>query len=284
MTRNIMVDGHRLRLMVTEHPGLPWLMLWPGLGGTAEEFLRLHREGPTFGWNVASIDPPGHGLSEDWDTWNSESALLVWDAVIGNLSPGIRPVIGGHSAGAFAALTWAARHLGEWAGLVLLDGGYSDPLPAGTDPRAALEANQAYLRSRRFGSWAEFLAEERQSARSWDDDIATMLRATMTSEGGVITPRISLTTANQVVEGLAQYHVDQLPILHGSALLLLATEPPEMDADRRQGVATLKRHLPGLEVVPVPGAGHDLMVDNPVVANAAVWRFLKRLGSPSRQF
>ncbi len=56
------VEGRRLRVVTETHDlRSPWLVLWPGLGGTAEEFRRVLREGPHHGYNVAALDPPGHG-------------------------------------------------------------------------------------------------------------------------------------------------------------------------------------------------------------------------------
>lgn len=46
----------------------------------------------------------------------------------------------GHSMGAFVAATMAVEHPGRVSGLVLVDGGFTAPLPVGADPDAVLEA------------------------------------------------------------------------------------------------------------------------------------------------
>jgi pimeloyl-ACP methyl ester carboxylesterase len=51
-----------------------------------------------------------------------------------------RAVLAGHSMGAYIVARLAAAHPGRCAGVVLVDGGLSRPVPPGTDPDTVLEA------------------------------------------------------------------------------------------------------------------------------------------------
>lgn len=169
------IEGRRLRVLTATHDlGSPWLVLWPGLGGTAEEFHRFLREGPGYGYNVAALDPPGHGRSDAWENWNDRTALTVWDAVLEELAPTSALILGGHSAGAYFAVNFALQNP-LCGGLVLLEGGCLDPVPDGTDMQDLGRKNQEYLESQRFSSWEAFWHAERSAVRRWDNDAEVML-------------------------------------------------------------------------------------------------------------
>lgn len=275
--RFVMVQGRSVRLLTEGSPASSfWMLLWPGLGGTAEEFLRLLREGPEHGWNVVAIDPPGHGRSDRWDTWSDGDVVSVWDAVLQFLGSPADVVVGGHSAGAYFAVTWATRRP-PCRGLVLLEGGYMNPFPEGTDLNAVFQQNATYLDTRRFPSWADFLAAEGESAPQWDEDAEAMLRAQMVELDGEVRPRILAATANQVMTNLAEYRVEALRLISSPTFVAVATLPPEMASGRAEAVSAFRERVPDLEVVHVPKAGHDLLIDNPVAISEAVWAFLSHV-------
>lgn len=270
----VQVEGHLVRVLTEPSPGSSlWLLLWPGLGGAAEEFSRLLREGPEHGWNVAAIDAPGHGRSDPWDTWNDDDVVAVWDGVFKFLGSPVDTVVGGHSAGAYFAVIWATRRP-ACRGLVLLEGGYMTPFPKGTDMNAVYQQNASYLDSRRFPSWEDFLAAERESALQWDEDAEVMLRAQMVELNGEVLPRIRATTANQVMSNLGEYRVDDLPVISCPVLVGVATLPPDMADFREAAVSSFRERVPNMEVVKVRQAGHDLLIDNPAATSEAVWAFL----------
>ncbi|MDA8205669.1 MAG: alpha/beta fold hydrolase [Thermaerobacter sp.] len=273
----VRVEGHAIRILTATRPGSSlWLLLWSGLGGTAEGFLRLLREDPEHGWNVAAIDAPGHGRSDLWDTLSNEDVVSVWDGVLQFLGSPVDVVVGGHSAGAYFAVTWATRRP-TCRGLVLLEGGYMNPFPDGTDLDAVFQQNAAYLDTRRFQTWEDFVAAERAVALQWDADADVMLRAQMVEVAGEIRPRILAATANQVTANLADYRVAALPLLSLPTLVVVATLPPEMAAGRAEGVSAFRERVPDLEVVNVPKAGHDLLIDNPTAISEAAWAFLSHV-------
>ena len=272
----IRVKGRSLRILTARHSEVaPWLVLWPGLGGAAEEFLRVLREGPEHGWNVAALDPPGHGRSEAWDTWSGDAVLSVWDGVLEAVGVSTDVVLGGHSAGAYDAILWASCR-SSCGGLVLLEGGYMDPFAEPIDIKEIHQQNRSYLESRRFSSWDDFFAAEEESALRWDHDAEAMLRAQMIEANGEVYPRIEVKTANQVMDTLAQYHGDSLPIIPCRVLVAVATLPEAMAEVREASVAHLRTRIPQVEVVRIDQAGHDLLIDNPEAVSAALWTFLSR--------
>ena len=273
----VLVKGHSIRVLMERSPASSgWLLLWPGLGATAEEFLRLLREGPHHGWNVVAIDAPGHGRSDRWDTWNHEDVVSVWDGVLEFLGSPVDVVVGGHSAGAYFAVTWATRRPG-CRGLVLLEGGYGKPFPDGYDLDAVFHQNVAYLDARRFPTWDNFLGTEREAALHWDADAEAMLRAQMVECAGEVRPRIAAVTATMVMTNLADYRIDSLPLISSPTLVAVATLPPEMVAGREEAVSAFRERVPNLAVVYVPKAGHDLLIDNPAATAEAMWAFLSHV-------
>lgn len=270
----IRIEGHALRVLTRGTSNeYPWFILWPGLGGTADEFGRLMREGSEHDWNVAAIDPPGHGLSDPWDIWGDKDVALVWDAVMQFLRSPDQVVVGGHSAGAYAAVLWANRRT-ACRGLVLLEGGYQDPFPDGTDIKAVFRQNASYLKSRQFPSWRDFFASERESAMQWDGDVEAMLTAQMVEVQQEIRPRIDLRTANQVMAFLMSYRVKDLPLIACPTLVGVAPLPESLAIARQEALRVFSERVPALEVLHVPKAGHDLLVDNPKAISTAVWTFL----------
>ena len=275
--RFLSIRERSIRILATDAPALPWLILWPGLGEAAEEFSRLLREGPSQGWNVAAIDPPGHGQSGAWDSWDESSALTVWERVIETLTPATPPVLGGHSVGACWAIRMAAARPASVRAVVLLDGGYLDPLPADHDLARLHAQHVEYLHSQVYDSWERYLDAERSAAGSWDADTELMLRANMREQDGKILPRISVEIADQMAAALVAYRVDSLPPLTLPMLLAVATLPEELAEQREQGIRSLRSRAPNLQVTPIEHASHDLLVDNPAEVTRAVWAFLRTL-------
>ena len=101
-------------------PGLPLLVLVHGAGGTQTVWINQSRAIAHNGWNVAAMDLPGHGYSEDAEGMDSLEAYAAW---VGRLITALgaqRAVVAGHSMGAGIALTLAATQPEQVVGLILL--------------------------------------------------------------------------------------------------------------------------------------------------------------------
>ena len=119
------LGGKRLRILVAGK-GARTVLLWPGLGSTAESFARLLREGATRGYLMAALDPPGQGRSDRIPIRGRSDATEIYLAGL-NALRAENAVIGGHSYGAGAALAAVAGSselCGRTRGVILYDGGY----------------------------------------------------------------------------------------------------------------------------------------------------------------
>ena len=100
--------------------GLPLLVFVHGAGGTQTVWISQSRALAHHGWNVAALDLPGHGQSEDVEGIASVEDYSEWLAeVLGALGQG-PAVLAGHSLGVGITLTCAATHGGKVAALLLL--------------------------------------------------------------------------------------------------------------------------------------------------------------------
>lgn len=131
------VDGKRAFYTTGGKPweaGLPLLLLLHGAGGAQTVWINQSRAIAHGGWNVAALDLPGHGFSEDqpgmesvedYAAWSGRfiSALSASESAPGarESAPGVeRAVVAGHSMGAAIALTLAATEPSRVAGLILM--------------------------------------------------------------------------------------------------------------------------------------------------------------------
>ena len=252
-----------------------WLVLWPSLGGTAEQFLHLLTEGRSWGINLLAVDPPGHGRTPALPVpWAWPTVDGVWRILLdyAEAHGATTIAVGGHSFGAYAALL-GTLHEPRASAYVLLDGGYLDPYPVYDRPLIK-EAVSRYLASRRFPSWKAFWDAERQESNHWDDVAQAALTATMYEAHGVIQPIVSVETAMAVSDLLSQYHVRDLPLDDRPALLLMAGEPASLLPSREKAAMAFGGHRPHTTVRIVPGSGHDMLLDNPAFVLEAIRRFL----------
>ncbi len=253
-----------------------WLILWPGLGGTAEQFLRVLDEAPNLDTNVLALDPPGHGRTPEANHLTWDDVRHIWQRACDWIEGqgGRTVIIGGHSYGAYAALG-AGRDV-RIEGYVLLDGGYLEPFPS-FDRAAVEEANARYLSSRQFPSWSAFLAAERAESRRWDAYAEAALKSAMVESGGVIQPIVTVPTANQVSSLLSTYHVDELPADSRPMSLLLAGEPLDARMSREEAVNRFRARHPHTDAAFIPKSGHDVLLDNPDAVLENLVGFLRRL-------
>ncbi len=270
--RFIEVEGARIRCL-DEGQGERTVLLWPGLGGTAEAFSRLLRDGAARDYRMVALDPPGHGRSDRMPLRGGAGAAAIFEAARDAVSAA-RAVIGGHSYGAVAALAALGASqdlLRRTAGLVLYDGGY---LSADDDGHAQCERQIAGFT---FATWDEYLAAVRAEARRWDDDMEEGARAMMVEREGRIRLRIDVASCEDAMRLIAAHAPGLLPRIEvAPAVLLRAGSPAEMETERGEGVAALRAKVPALEVRRVADASHELLDEAPGPVAEETWAFLER--------
>ncbi|MDA8343846.1 MAG: alpha/beta hydrolase [Thermaerobacter sp.] len=267
------VGGRRIRLLAAGE-GDRTVVLWPGLGGTAEAFLRQLREGSERGYRLAAIDPPGHGRSDRIPIENRGDVAAVWIAALDALGAE-EAVLGGHSYGAvsaLAALAESAELSRRTRGLLLYDGGYLSHKEGEDGPHAQCQRQLAEFT---FATWEEFLDGARKESLHWDDDMEMAARAMMAERDGRIRLRIDLASCEEAMEMIDANGPLQLPRIRvGAAVLLRAGRPVEMEDERCAGAAALAEKVPGLQVQIMPGVTHELLDEDPTGVAEMTWAFL----------
>lgn len=211
-------------------PGGAPFVFWHALGPDASGayFEEVGQVLVDRGYDVIAIDGPGFGASPVADPAAyrlEELSHLLW-ATIEALGLVGRPVLAGHSWGGAVAVTAASQRPGGTQGLVLLDSGHIDYGDLDdVDPQRPLEDWIADVRSRPDPRNAEARA--------------------MAMRG--LTDPVSISWPSIAAAGIP-------------TLLLLATEPPHVDANRTH-VGRFEEAIPHAEIRWVDGAGHGIVQD-----------------------
>ena len=189
---NIAVDGGELRVLQWG-TGKRVAVAVHGITASAMSWQAVARHVPP-DWTLAAPDLRGRGHSNDLPgPYGLERHAKDVMAVLRHF--GGRPVLAGHSMGAYVALLARDIQPGLVRRLVLVDGGLPLPVPEGTDLDAALEASlgPALTRlSQTFGSteaYLDFWKAHPALAGHWTPDVEAYVRYDLTGEPGQLRPR-----------------------------------------------------------------------------------------------
>ncbi len=250
------------------------MVLWPGLGGTAEAFLRLLGQAEAKDCLLVALDPPGHGLTDPLPLQGGQDAALVWRAVLEAFDIR-RAVLAGHSYGAVAALSAVAADHGlrsATADLLLYDGGY---LHQEGTPEERHSACRRQIAEYTFRTWDAFLERAQAEAPIWDSAAQAAARAMMMEREGRVCLRVDARSCADALDLIAAHGPEKLaPVDVPRAMLLRAGRPEEMEGQRRAGVAALMRKLPSLDVRVLGQASHELLDEAPEAVADNTWSFL----------
>jgi lipase len=261
---DVPVDGGELRVLLWG-TGRRVAVAVHGITASAMSWQAVARQMPA-GWTLAAPDLRGRGHSNDVPgPYGLERHAADVPAVLRRF--GVRPVLSGHSTGAYVALLTRDAHPRLARRLVLVDCGLPLPVPDGTDPDTALEATlgPAVARLRQtFASadaYLDFWRAHPALAGHWTADVEAYLRYDLTGEPGRLRSRA-------LEEAVRTDYRDQLaakPIADAlgrltqpTPLLLapagLAGKPPGlMPPDL---VATWQERVPQLRPQLVPDVNH----------------------------
>ena len=245
------------------------ILFWHALG--AHTSLQMIEAGPVLaadGFRVIGVDAPGFGGSPPIEAERYEAAGLV--AVASDLLDALeleRVVWSGSSWGGIVGVHFAVAHPERVTALVLIDGGYLDPINENGDTLEELRAHWREQEGFRFASWTEALDDVRPWLPRWSPEIEEYVRSAFREENGQV---VSILTAD--VYAAAMHGIDRSPpsSVHRRlgetgvpVLLLEATVPEHEDARRRSWAERFAADVPQAEVRRVEGAPHLMLEARP---------------------
>src|SRR4051812_10622052 len=249
--------------------GVP-VVFWHALGPVTTGEYAAELAGPLVarGARVIAPDGPGHGASPKLrrSGYQTRALAQVLDALLNDLAAE-RAVLIGHSWGAMVAAHYAAARSERVSAVVLLDAGYGDPRDQpGAEP-LSYEERLAHARaasdSWRWGNRDAFDADARDGLRRWTPELAEIFRAGLRADGDAVVARVAPEARAAIQDELYRGSISstwralaQLPVL-----MLVATEPPDLDAYRAEAVARFQAAVPAADVRRMEGASHDLVAD-----------------------
>jgi lipase len=194
---DVPVDGGKLRVLQWG-AGRRVAVAVHGITASAMSWQAVARQMPA-GWTLAAPDLRGRGLSAHLPgPYGLERHAADVTAVLRHFGgSGARPVLAGHSMGAYVALLARDAHPSLSRRLVLVDGGLPLPVPDGVDPEAALEASigPAITRLRQtFPSteaYLDFWRAHPALAGHWTADVEAYARYDLTGEPGSMRSRVA---------------------------------------------------------------------------------------------
>ncbi|HEY5985102.1 MAG TPA: alpha/beta hydrolase, partial [Streptosporangiaceae bacterium] len=204
-----------------------------------------------------------------------------------------RPVLAGHSFGAYIALLAMAGHASAFGGLLLVDGGIPLPVPDGMDFDAALSATLGPALARLhqtfptteayFGFWRAHPALK----DSWNSDIEDYLRYDLTGPDGAKRSRVIEAAVRENGRDLLARGRDfgtALRELSASARLLRAPagifgQPPGLLPEEL--CRAWLEQAPNLTVETLAGANHYTLVLDPAHAATVAQRLTQLAESNS---
>jgi pimeloyl-ACP methyl ester carboxylesterase len=249
-------------------PARPPLVFLHALGiGTSGRYVS--EMAPLLRRRVLGVDGAGFGASPEL-----EPAGYEFDAYVPRLVQLLddlgleRTGVMGHSWGGVLACHVAAAVPGRIDALVLLDSGHLDYADQpGVEPDRPLADWIENARGRRWAwpSRASFLADVRDGAVRLTPELEAAVLAGMIEDADGALHAAPPEVRGAVYRGLAQARSSEAwPAIDAAGiptLLLYATEPAERAAENEAAARRLQAAIRSAEVVPVSGAGHDLIAD-----------------------
>jgi lipase len=261
---NVPVDGGDLRVLLWG-TGKRVAVAVHGITASGMSWQAVARHMPA-DWTLAAPDLRGRGHSHDLPgPYGLDRHARDVAAVLRHF--GGRPVLAGHSMGAYIALLTRDAHPELVRRLVLVDGGLPLPVPEGTDPDAVLDATlgPAISRLRQTypdtEAYLDFWRAHPALADHWTADVEAYARYDLIGENGQLRSRAAedavradgrdVLAEKPFADALSRL-TKPTPLLTAPAGMFGAPPgllPPEV-------IATWQERVPALRPQTVPGANH----------------------------
>jgi lipase len=194
IARDVEVDGGTLRVL-SFGAGDQHVLAVHGITGNATCWQAVARALPA-DWTLHAVDLRGRGHSAALPGpfgFDAHAADLIQVSRALGLD---RPVLAGHSLGAYIALLAAAIDPGTFGDLVLIDGGLPLPVPDGVDPDAvmAVTLGPALARLAQTFPTPEAYVDfwrAHPALVDWTSDMEDYVRADLTGEPGALRSRVN---------------------------------------------------------------------------------------------
>ncbi len=179
-----------------------------------------------------------------------------------------RPLLVGHSLGAYIALLTADAYPDVFGAITLLDGGLPLPVPPGADldQLLAVSLGPAIARLRETypsaDAYVDFWRAHPALGPSWSDDIEHYVRYDLTGDPGALRSRVvpecarqdgrALLASTERIAAALSRRAGAVPVLRAPAGMF--GEPPGMIGDEL--AARWQSRLPNLAITTVPATNH----------------------------
>jgi pimeloyl-ACP methyl ester carboxylesterase len=192
---NVAVDGGDMRVLLWG-TGKRVAVAVHGITGSGMSWQAVARHMPP-DWTLAAPDLRGRGHSRDLPgPFGLDAHARDMVAVLRHFGGSrVRPVLAGHSMGAYVALLARDAHPELVRRLVLVDGGLPLPVPDGTDLDAVLDATLGPAIARLGQSfpsteaYLDFWRAHPALAAHWTPDVEAYVRYDLIGEPGQLRPR-----------------------------------------------------------------------------------------------
>ena len=192
---DVPVDGGNLHVLLWG-TGKHVAVALHGITASGMSWQAVARRMPP-GWTLAAPDLRGRGHSRDLPgPYGLDRHVADVSAVLRHFGgKGLRPVLAGHSMGAYVALLTRDANPSLIRRLVLVDGGLPRPLPDGVDLDATLEATlgPAMTRLRQTypdtGAYVDFWRAHPALVDHWTPDVEAFARYDLIGEPGYLKAR-----------------------------------------------------------------------------------------------
>ena len=261
----------------------PPILFWHALG--VHTSLQMIEAGPILtdeGYRVIGVDAPGFGGSPPVADELYEAPGLV------NLASQLLDALEldriawcGSSWGGIVGVHFTTAHPDRVGALVLIDGGYLDPINENGDTLAELREHWRSQEGFRFSSWEAVLEDAQPWFTRWTPELEAAIKSAFREEEGEVVSSMS-----PDVYAAAMHGIDRTPpsTVHrrlgetGVPVLLLgATEPEHEDARRKRWAARFAADVPQAEVRRIEGAPHLMLEVRPEETAREIADWLKAL-------